>query len=70
MSDSQGKLSSFFVRAKDSADDIKQIFGEVEFMSVIDGEIGFIAKNITEDIFNANIEKLNSVISVIRILEA
>ena len=36
----------------------------------IDGEIGFIAKNITEDIFNANIEKLNSAISVIRILEA
>ena len=70
MSDSEGKLSSFFVRAKDSVDDIKKIFGDVEVISVIDGEIGFIAKNITEDLFNSNIEKLNSVISVIRILEA
>lgn len=70
MSDSEGKLSSFFVRSKDSVDDIKKIFGDVEFISAIDGEIGFIAKNITDDIFNLNVEKLNSVISVIRILEA
>lgn len=70
MSDSEGKLSSFFVRAKDSVDDIKKIFGDVEVISVIDGEIGFIAKNITEDLFNSNIEKLNSIISVIRVLEA
>ena len=70
MSDSEGKLSSFFVRSKDSVDDIKKIFGDVEFISAIDGQIVFIAKNITDDIFNLNVEKLNSVISVIRILEA
>lgn len=62
----------FFVRVKadgNSQDALKSIFGTVEFISVdnVPDEIAFVTEAIAEGTFKESIEKVNNVVSTIRV---
>jgi len=59
----------FFVRTSADKEDVKKVFGEVEFVEApqITGEIGFITGVLTEEAFAEKKEKLYGILSVIRV---
>lgn len=59
----------FFIRTLADKEEVKKVFGAVEFVeeSQITGEIGFITGVLTEEAFAEKKEKLDSVLSVIRV---
>ena len=60
--------NKFFVRAAVTAEEAKAAFGEVLVMAdVVDGEIGFVTETMTEAAYHACAEKLNGIISMIRV---
>ena len=64
------KEMSFFVRCKDTKENIEKAFGNVCYTELIDGENAFVAESITQNQLNAKLERLSDVVSFIRILEA
>ena len=60
--------NKFFVRASVTAEEAKAAFGSVLVMDdVVDGEIGFVTETMTEAAYHACAEKLNGIISMIRV---
>ena len=60
--------NKFFVRASVTAEEAKAAFGPVLVMDdVVDGEIGFVTETMTEAAYHACAEKLNGIISMIRV---
>ena len=59
----------FFVRTLADKEEVKKVFGEVEFVEApqITGEIGFITGVLTEEAFAEKKEKLYGILSVIRV---
>ncbi len=59
----------FFVRTSADKEEVKKVFGEVEFVEApqITGEIGFITGVLTEEAFAEKKEKLYGILSVIRV---
>lgn len=58
----------FFVRTTKNSDDVKNVFGNVEFVDAnVDGETGFVTSKLSEKDFAAKAETLGDVISRIRI---
>ena len=64
------KILSFFVRCGDTKENIEKYFNDVSFIEMIDGENAFIIKNILQKDLTAGLDKLDNVISCLRILEA
>ena len=63
------KVLSFFVRCSDTKENIEKQFGNVSYVELIDGEVAFTVKNIQQKKLDAGLEKLQNVISCIRLLE-
>lgn len=63
------KVLSFFVRCSDTKENIEKQFGSVSYVELIDGEVAFTVKNIQQKKLDAGLEKLQNVISCIRLLE-
>ncbi len=60
--------NKFFARTACSEEEVKAAFGEVEVLKdVVDGEIGFVTAKMTEAAYKACAEKLNGIISMIRV---
>lgn len=60
--------NKYFVRTTATADEAKAAFGEVCVMDdVAAGEIGFVTEKMTEAAYQASAEKLNGIISMIRV---
>ncbi len=58
----------FFVRTTKSKEEVEAVFGNVEYIDAgISGEIGFATEKLSEQDFDAKVEKLGNVISRIRI---
>ncbi len=64
------KEMSFFVRCKDTKENIEKVFGNVSYTELIDGENAFIIEAISQNQLNTKLDRLSDVISFIRILEA
>lgn len=59
---------AFFVRTKDSKDDVKSAFGDVEFIEGIEAdEVGFVTSVMSQKDFFAKYEKLNKAVNRIRL---
>lgn len=60
--------NKYFVRTTATADEAKAAFGEIYVMDdVAAGEIGFVTEKMTEAAYQARAEKLNGIISMIRV---
>ncbi len=58
----------FFVRTTENADAVKAVFGEVQILSDVEaGEIGFVTECMSEAQYREKAEKLNGIISMIRV---
>lgn len=61
-------VNRFFVRTTASEEEVKAVFGNVCVMTdVLEGELGFVTEPMTEAVYQANAEKLNGIISMIRV---
>lgn len=61
-------VNRFFVRTTASEEEVKAVFGNVCVMTdVLEGELGFVTEPMTEAAYQANAEKLNGIISMIRV---
>lgn len=69
MASCDDKVLSFFVRCSDTKENIEEQFGNVSYVELIDGEVAFTVKNIQQKKLDAGLEKLQNVISCIRLLE-
>lgn len=69
MASCDDKVLSFFVRCSDTKENIEGQFGNVSYVELIDGEVAFTVKNIQQKKLDAGLEKLQNVISCIRLLE-
>ena len=60
--------NKYFVRTTASAEEVKAVFGEVAVMDDVEaGEIGFVTEVMTEAAYKEKAEKLNGIISMIRV---
>lgn len=58
----------FFVRTRESAELVKEIFGEIQILdNVASGEIGFVTEKMSEASYREKAAKLSGVISMIRV---
>ena len=60
--------NKFFVRTTASAEEVKAVFGDIAIMDDVEaGEIGFVTETLTEAAYKEKAEKLNGIISMIRV---
>ena len=59
----EDRIESYFIRCKDSKEDIVSIFGPVDFVDIFDDEIGFAVDNIKNLDYKEKVSKLKSIIS-------
>lgn len=69
MADCGDKVLSFFVRCKDTRENIEKQFDCVSYVDPIEGEIAFTVKNIQQKKLDAGLKELKNVVSCIRLLE-
>lgn len=68
LADIRTVVNRFFVRTKASEEEVKAVFGNVCVMKdVLEGELGFVTEPMTEAAYQVNAEKLNGIISMIRV---
>lgn len=68
LADIRTVVNRFFVRTKASEEEVKAVFGNVCVMTdVLEGELGFVTEPMTEAAYQVNAEKLNGIISMIRV---
>lgn len=70
MQDAQEKSVSAFIRCNDLKENVQKYFDNIEYVNSINSEVAFIVRNIKQGELTEKTQKLESVISVIRILEA
>ncbi len=68
MQNEDEKVLTFFARCKDDKKNIEKQFANAEFTQIFDNEIGFTVKDIEQQKFRAGLEKINSVVSVMKVL--
>lgn len=69
MADKNSKVFAYFVRTNDSAENVKNIFGECEFVnSIVDGEVAFVTAPLTKAEIDEKLSKLGNVVTNIRVL--
>jgi homoserine dehydrogenase len=64
------KKMSFFVRCKDSKENIEKIFTNITYTELIEGENAFTVKSITQNELNEKLSALKDIVSFLRIMEA
>jgi len=69
MADAEEKKVSFFVRCKDSKENVQKVFANVSYVESINAETAFKVSNISNRELTAGVDKLNSVVSCLRIME-
>lgn len=69
VADINEQVLSFFVRCRDSEENIKNKFENAEIVSVFDDETGFVVKDITRGRLNNELEKIKDVINVLGVLK-
>ncbi len=69
MADKDSKKFAYFVRTTDSAENVKSVYGECEFVnSVVGGEIAFVSAPLTQSEAAEKASKLSDVVTNLRVL--